>query len=79
MLVSRKEPGRTRCGKMIGHSVLFTRHNRTQRGGGTWRPKTHLDLSGVAQEMGTVKFVLLVSLGLLFCQVTSSSYSSDFS
>lgn len=78
MFVSRKKPGRTRRGKMIGHSVLVTGHNCTQGGGGIWRSKTHLDLTGAAQEMGTVKLVLLVSLGLLFCLVTSS-YSGDFS
>lgn len=32
MFVSRKKPGRTRRGKMIGHSVLVTGHNCTQGG-----------------------------------------------
>lgn len=76
MFVSRKKPGCTRRSKMVGHSVLVTGHNRTQ--GGRLRSKTHLDLTGAAQEMGTVKLVLLVSLGLLFCLV-ASSYRNDFS
>ncbi|KAG5543303.1 hypothetical protein RHGRI_016136 [Rhododendron griersonianum] len=32
VFVSRKKPGRTRRGKMIGHSVLVTGHNCTQGG-----------------------------------------------